>query len=359
MLPSEHCAYHVIASMEGRVVSGSKQSKGGLARAKSMDPARRSAQASMAAQKRWIKPEDRGEMPEAVSQGWLLIGDIKVEVYVLKDRRRLVAKRAMAKALGLKSEGGNAFAKTLSGKIIGSRIPQELREKIENHIVFKTLNGDPAHGYEASVLIDLCDFFMQIRDELLDTQEFLAVQAETIIRSAAKIGIIALIDEATGFIDDKRRHEYQELWKEFVREEAAKWDKAEFPDDIFNLIYKLYGLKRLNPNNTQHPKFFAKFLRKYVYAPLAHSKGALLNELDLKNPVVYANGGRRYKMFQFLTEEVGLPSLRKHIWKTVGIGDSVSTKEQFDRAFYHAFPEAKPLRRGQAEDLFADLESES
>jgi hypothetical protein len=200
---------------------------------------------------------------------------------------------------------------------------------------------------------------MQIRDELLDTQEFLAVQAETIIRSAAKIGIIALIDEATGFIDDKRRHEYQELWKEFVREEAAKWDKAEFPDDIFNLIYKLYGLKRLNPNNTQHPKFFAKFLRKYVYAPLAHSKGALLNELDLKNPVVYANGGRRYKMFQFLTEEVGLPSLRKHIWKTVGIGDSVSTKEQFDRAFYHAFPEAKPLRRGQAEDLFADLESES
>ncbi len=144
-------------------------------------------------------------MPEAVSQGWLLSGDINVEVYVLKDRRRLVAKRAMAKALGLKSEGGNAFAKTLSGKIIGSRIPQELREKIENHIVFKTLNGDPAHGYEASVLMDLCDFFMQIRDELLDTQEFLAVQAERMIRSAAKIGVIALIDEATGFIDDKRR----------------------------------------------------------------------------------------------------------------------------------------------------------
>jgi hypothetical protein len=298
-------------------------------------------------------------MPQAVSQGELPIGDTKVEVYVLKDRRRLVSKRAMAKALGLKSDGGNAFTKTLSGKIIGSRIPQELRDKIENHIVFKPLNGDPAHGYEASVLIDLCDFLMQIREDLLGTQAFLADQAETIIRSAAKIGIIALIDEATGFIDDKRRHEYQALWKEFVREEAAKWDKAEFPDDLFNLIYKLYGLKRLNPSSTKHPKFFSKFLRKYIYSPLAHSRGALLDELDLKNPVVYANGGRRYKMFQFLTEEIGLPSLRKHIWKTVGIGDSVNTKEQFDRAFYHAFPEAKPLRHGQTNDLFLDLESES
>lgn len=298
-------------------------------------------------------------MPEAVSQGKIPIGNTDVDVYVLKDRRRLVAKRAMAKALGLKSDGGNAFTKTLNGKIIGSRIPPELREKIENHIVFKPLSGDPAHGYEASVLIDLCDFLMSIKDELLGTQKFLGTQAETIIRAAAKLGIIALIDAATGFIDDKRREEYRELWQEFVREEAAKWDKAEFPEDLFNLIYKLYGLKRLNPKSSKHPKFFAKFLRKYVYAPLAHSKGALLDELDIKNPVVYASGNRRYKMFQFLTEEVGLPSLRKHIWKTVGIGDSVSTKEQFDRGFYHAFPEARPLRRGQAEDLFAEAESET
>lgn len=335
----------------------SKQSKGGAARARGMDPARRSEIAAIAASRRWMKPEDKGEMPEAVSQGVLPIGDIKVEVYVLRDRRRLVAKRAMAKALGLKSDGGNAFTKTLNGKMIGSKIPPELRQKIESPIIFKPLIGDPAHGFEASVLIELCDFLMEIRDDLLGSQAFLARQAETIMRAAAKIGIIALIDEATGFIEDKRREEYRELWQDFVREEARKWDKAEFPDDLFNLIYKLYGFKRLNPKSTQHPKFFPKFIRKYVYTPLAHSKGAILDELDLKNPVVYANGNRRYKMFQFLTEEVGLPSLRKHLWKTVGIGDSVHTKEQFDKAFYTAFPEAKPLRKGQPGDLLDPLDN--
>ena len=334
-----------------------KQSKGGKARALVLPPEQRSAIASAAAQRRWLKPEAKGEMPEAVSQGVLPIGDTNVDVYVLKDRRRLVSKRAMARALGLKSDGGNAFTKTLSGKIIGSRIPPELRQKIENPLLFRPMSGDPAHGYEAVVLIELCDFLMQIRDDLLDTQKFLARQAEAIIRSAAKLGIIALIDAVTGFIDDKRREEYRELWQQFVRDEAAKWEKAEFPDDFFNVIYKLYGLKRLNPNSTKHPKFFAKILRKYVYQPLANSKGAILQELDAKNPVVYANGGRRYKMFQFLSEEVGIPELRKHIWKTVGIGLSVGTKEQFDRSFYNAFPEARPIKPGDTPDLFEMLEN--
>jgi hypothetical protein len=48
----------------------------------------------------------------------------------------------------LKSDGGNAFMKTLSGKTLGSKIPAEVQEKILNHIVFKPLSWDPAHGYE-------------------------------------------------------------------------------------------------------------------------------------------------------------------------------------------------------------------
>jgi hypothetical protein len=54
----------------------------------------------------------------------------------------------------LKSDGGNAFMKTLSGKTLGSKIPAEVQEKILNHIVFKPLSGDPAHGYESTVLIE-------------------------------------------------------------------------------------------------------------------------------------------------------------------------------------------------------------
>ena len=107
-----------------------------------------------------------------------------------------------------------------------------------------------------------------------------------------------MIDEATGFVDDKRREEYRQLWQAFIRDEFRQWEGAEFPDDIFDMIYKLYGFRRINPNSTKHPRFFGKFLRKYIYVPLANSNGAILEQLEEKNPVVYTNGGRLIKLWQ-------------------------------------------------------------
>jgi hypothetical protein len=241
----------------------------------------------------------------------------------------------------------------LSGKTIGSIIPETLWQKIDNPIIFSPLVGDPGHGYEAGVLIEVCDALIEGREKLLPSQKFLARQAEIIVRSAAKVGIIALIDEATGFIEDKRREEYRALWQSFIREEFRQWEEAEFPDDLFDMIYKIYGLRRFNPNSTKHPRFFSKFLRKYIYIPLANSNGAILEQLEEKNPVVYANGGRRHKLFQFLSDEIGMPALRQHTWQVVGIARSVNSKEQFDRAFYEAFPVAV-LKKADAQLLLFD-----
>lgn len=56
-----------------------------------------------------------------------------------------------------KSEGGNAFIRTMSRKGIGSALTENQQEKIDNPIIFKPLNGDPGHGYEATALIEVCD----------------------------------------------------------------------------------------------------------------------------------------------------------------------------------------------------------
>lgn len=337
------------------------QSRGGRARAEKLSPEARREIARRGALARHGRKVGAHGLPKAVSQGSLKIGDVLIDVYVLEGRRRVIHKRGMARALGLKSEGGNAFMKMITRKGLGSAISTELSEKIANPLEFLPISGDPAHGYPAEVFIEVCDAIIDAAKagKLTSSQTFLGVQAEFIVRSAAKIGIIGLIDEATGFIADKRKHEYQELWQEFLRDEFRQWEEAEFPNDLFNVIYKLYGLKRFQPSSTKHPRFFAKFLRKYVYQALANSNGAILAELEQRNPVVYANGGRRYKLFQFLSDEIGMSALRQHIWKTVGIGQSVGTKEQFDRAFYNAFPAARPIRPGDTLDLFASLEHDA
>jgi hypothetical protein len=69
-------------------------------------------------------------MPEASHAGELPIGDVVLDAYVLEDGRRLLHKRGMARGLGLKSDGGNAFMKTISRPAIGSRISEELWKKI-------------------------------------------------------------------------------------------------------------------------------------------------------------------------------------------------------------------------------------
>jgi len=314
------------------------RAKGGLVRAAKLTPEERSAIATKAANARWNIAD--GVIPEATHEGPLPLGDIELSCYTLKDRRRVFHKKGLAKALGMKSEGGNVFLRTFfNTKGLGSVVTEKLRAKLENPIIFKTLRGDLAHGYEATTLIDVCDAILEAkkREKLKPRQHFLAVQAEIILRSAAKLGIIALFDEATGFIKDKRREEYRELFKEFIREEHKQYEK-EFYEPFFNMIYRIYNLKRNPVHKHKHPQFFAKFIRKYIYFPLIESNGAILEMLDEKNPIVYKSGGRKYKLFQYLAE-LGMPALRDQISQVTGIGNSTRTKEGFQKAFKIAFPE--------------------
>jgi len=67
---------------------------------------------------------------------------------------------------------------------------------------------------------------------------------------------------------------------------------------------------------------------------------------------MYAGGTRKYKLHQFLGDEVGLPALRQHLWQTIGIGNASRDKQEFDRAFYRAFPEAIPKGNPDQFDFF-------
>lgn len=340
----------------------SPQSLGGQARAARLGKAELRRQAKQAAKARWEAVrtsakhlQDPNRVPEALCEGLLEIGSVQIECYVLDTQKRVIHKRGMAKALAMKSEGGNVFMRAMQRKGLGSEIGEKLRQDLDNPIVFRTFTPDLGHGYDATILIDICTAILDAAKagKLGPGQESLAKQAEIIIRASAKLGIVALVDDATGFIADKRRTQYKELFREFIQEEFKIYDDPQFPDQLFDVIYKIYGLPRKADRSQRHPRWFGKFIRKYVYEPLANSNGAILEMLDEKNPVVYVNGGRRYKMYQFLSEVVGMPALKAQLWQVVGIGNSVRNKAQFERSFYTAFPSPKSESQW---DLFSHLD---
>lgn len=103
--------------------------------------------------------------------------------------------------------GGDRLAKFVATKALNPFVSNELAEVIKNPIVFQAPSGGRAYGYEATVLADLCDAVLEARKSgrLHYQQEHIAEQCESLVRAFAKVGIIALVDEATGYQDVRDR----------------------------------------------------------------------------------------------------------------------------------------------------------
>lgn len=323
-----------------------KGRKGGVARARKLSAEERSEIARHAAMARHSPPPppeppaDGIQLPKATHQGQMAIGDLLLDCYVLEDGRRVFHKRGMARALGLKSEGGNAFMKTMQGKGLGSSLSDSLREKIQNPINFKPLTVDLAHGYDADVLADVAKAVVAAADGLSKAQQPLVAQARILLNAFAKVGVVALIDEATGYQQIRDPKALRILVQQYIEQEKREWEK-QFPDSYYDELNRLYGSKKLTHRANgvviqNRPQHFAKFTRTYVYHPLEN--GAVLEELDRINPKIDAHGNRRARFHQHLTQGYGIEKLKHQVQEVqtlVAVSDTVG---QFKKLFGKRFP---------------------
>ena len=287
-----------------------------------------------------IRP-DPSEMIAATHKGILPIGGLQLECYVLTDGRRVFHKRGMAKAMGLKSEGGNAFMKTLRRKSLGSEIDDGLRNQVENPIVFNALGLDPAHGYEAEILVEICKAVIRAdeAEKLGKTQQSMVQQATAIINGLANVGIIALIDEATGYQRERDPEALRLLIQAYLESEMREWEK-EFPDDFYVTLNHVYGsdpyIQRVRGGIViNKPQHFGNFTNKYVYGPLEN--GEVLKELQRLNPQVSANGTRKQKFHQFLSKGYGLEKLRQQRQEVLTMLKLADDIEDFKRLYEKRF----------------------
>jgi P63C domain len=279
-------------------------------------------------------------------KGELDLAGFKLPCYVLEDGTRVLSGRGMANALRMagevekgKEKPGNILRKYLSQK---SLKPFIYKEKNPEHFdpVVCYIGGTKTHGYEATILVDICDAFLEARKSthLSPRQKIIADQCEILVRSFAKVGIIALIDEATGY-QKEREETLQAILKLYISEEILKWQKT-FHNEFYEQIFRLWNLPFTPENMNKRPSFIGILTNKLIYENLP--KGSFVLE-KLKEKTPKTKGGHlRYRLHQSLTE-MGREELKKAIYTLVAYARISKDKNKFLRLMEESRHLQKPL----------------
>jgi P63C domain len=237
---------------------------------------------------------------------------------VLENGQRVLSQAEFLEALGRhrkanvrKEESEEPVPPILQGKAINPFISRETLEK-SRPVRFKTISGVRASGYRADLLPDVCEIYLKARDagQLPKNQEHVARQAEILIRGLASVGIIALVDEATGFQYDRPRRELEHQLKRFLSERLRKWVRT-FPADYFKHLCRLRNIELRADMHL--PQYFGRLTNNLVYRRLAPG---LLKRLKERRE---ERGSPNNKLHSWLSEDVGFREVLVHLGTVVGL----------------------------------------
>jgi hypothetical protein len=297
-----------------------------IARKEALPPERRSEIAAKAAAKRW------GKKYKVLSSGNFLADfGIDVECHVLDDpgKTAVISQRGMSQAIGF-SRRGSRLGVFVNSKTMDGYIGRDLREKLENPLVFQLSSAaadsavSTANGYDATILIDLCNSILAANAEgKLKSERYarMVEQAQIIVSASAKSGIKGLVYALAGY--SPSTDEVISAFRHYIREEARKYE-PEFPNELYIEWHRLYEIPVPVRGKPWH---FKHLTVKHIYHPLAQSSGRLLK---LLRALKSSDGDRQKKLFQFLNE-IGARALRIHLGRLLEMAESSKTREEYER----------------------------
>lgn len=263
-------------------------------------------------------------MNKAEYQGTLNLNGFDLSCAVLNDenRTRVFSENALAKAFGMKG-GGQYWKKRkekeiylpeyLSASYLQPYLSDSLIDKFKNSINYTTLNNQRARGVEVSVLPEICDIYIRAAKELNTPNLKAAAEvAYTLMKGFATIGIVALVDEATGYQHDREQNELQKILSAYIAEELLPWQKR-FPDVYYKELFRLNGWDYTVKGIKKRPGVIGKWTNTLIYEQLPEG---VLDALKQKTPKS-DSGNYMARFHQSLTMDVGEPSLNNQITQIV------------------------------------------
>jgi hypothetical protein len=334
-----------------------KASKGGKARADSLSAKRRKEIAKKGAEARWSKEEDTLNKPVAIHPytrvSDLKIGNIDLPCAVLENRTPVIFYSSVTKTLGrgtggksrrLASKASMMMPDFLYGTALEPFVSTSLRVALNNPILVR-VKGGTRKALDAKLIPEICEVWIDAdrAEALQPSQKHIAKNADVLLRGFARVGITALVYEATDYEKIKERDELEQILSAYIAKDLMPWTKR-FPDEFYQHLFRLKGWQ-YKPLSVKRPQIVGKITNQLIYDRLP--KG-VLEELRSKNPVT-EKGIRKYHHHQFLTEDIGNPHLEKQVSAITTLFKAATSWANFERLDNRVFG-------NQSEIIFPELE---
>ena len=270
-------------------------------------------------------------------EGELHIGDKVLPCAVLSDGSRVLTATSVFEAFDRPRKGKSSedYRADLMPSFINANnlqpfVDNEFRGWTEL-IPYTSINGGQRQGYDARILRGLCKIYIDARKAgvLLKSQERFADISETILYAISDVGIVALVDEATGYQYEREKDELQKILKAYISDELLPWQKR-FPDTFYKELFRLNGWDFTIRDIKKRPSVIGKWTNTIIYKELP--KG-ILEELKCKTPK-NEMGKPTAKYHQSLTLDIGEPNLERQITKVIALFQVSDNMEEFWRHFY-------------------------
>ena len=337
-----HVAYNTCMDTSDKPVSGKVRS--GKARMERMTPEQRKEMARAGAMERWRRARAKqlmaasnvvtpgesasnssgivevlsnipSDLPIAKWPGELQIG---IACYVLSDGRRIISRTGATNFLTESKGGGNLESYT-NIQVLKKHMPEDLPGQMIEFVLPGVVNKT-VKGLDAETFVEICRAYVsawQASELTSDAQISIAKRAAVFLGACAKVGLIALIDEATGYQYERPLDALEVKLRLFLAEEMRKWEKT-FPDELWEQFGRLTNWT--GPVHSR-PKYWGKLVMELIYEYLDPDVAEWLRE-NAPKPM----HGKNYH--QWLNEQYGLRRLVEHIWKVVGMASTCETLEE-------------------------------
>jgi P63C domain len=301
-----------------------KKVAAGIARAEQLSPERKKEIAQRAALARWS-----GHLPDATHEGDMKVAGMELPVAVTSDGIRLMISKAFMTALKRPWKGSYAHTELpnfIAAKNLLPFITPELLDVLDP-VEFINKRGQRAQGYRVELLQLVCEAYLDARKAgvLTQSQEKVAAQAEILLRGFARLGIIGLVDEATGYQRDRAADALAKILEQFIAKELQPWVKT-FDDEFYEQMFRLRGLD-FPKDTVKRPQYFGHLTNDIIYRRLAPGVIEELKRTEPKTP----SGRRKGTIQQRLSPDLGHPRLREHLASVTTIMDLSDDYKDFMR----------------------------